>query len=584
MSLVARLSVRARPFAVTKSVLNYRQYSTNSNCNTGANSGSDPKSNSNSNSEPKPSSFGGRLLSTSALLIVGALVGTSWASFNLCKNPPEFLFPHTSTLPLDKAISPVYGDPLKVIHELKKILKEDQISVAPQELSSHSDSYFSTDHPLPDEHPHAVIYPESTEEVSQILKLAHKYKVPVVPYAGGTSLEGHYIPTRQGIVIDTARLNKVIALNKDDLDMVVQAAVGWEYLEEYLSPYKLMFGPDPGPGACIGGMCGTSCSGTNAAKYGTMRENVIALTVVLPDGTIVKTRRRPRKTAAGYNLTNLFVGSEGTLGIITEVTLKLHVVSKFENVAVASFPTLHDAATAISKIVQSGVDVNAMELLDKEMMQFVNESGSVTNKYNELPTLMFKFGGSSKEIVNSVTNDVKQICIDSNCGKRNFRFASDDEEKEELWTARKVALWSTLDAGRAKYGEDAQLWTTDCAIPISRLVESLEHTRKMLDEEKFMSSIVSHAGDGNYHVFLIYEKKDYQRAANVVQRMVSKALELDGTVTGEHGVGIGKREYLLEELGTDTIDLMRKIKYAIDPLLLLNPDKVFRIDPEEKRH
>jgi D-lactate dehydrogenase (cytochrome) len=524
------------------------------------------------------------IFSNTALIFIGVIIGTSWASYNLCKNPPEFLFPLTSTLPLDKTLSPIYNESKKILPELKLFLKPDQISESDDELSNHADSYFSSDHPLQNEYPDLVVFPESTEEVSRILKLAHENNIPIVPYTGGTSLEGHFIATRRGIVIDLSRLNKIIELHKEDLDIIVQPAVCWEDLSDYLEPYGLLFGPDPGPGACIGGMCGTSCSGTNAARYGTMRENVISLTVVLADGKIIKTRRRPKKTSAGYNLTNLFIGSEGTLGIITEITLKLNVKSFFENVAVVSFPTMKDAANAVAKIVQSGVQFNAMELLDKEMMYFVNQSGNVTNKYNELPTLMFKLGGSSKEIVKSITNDIQKICNDCNCGHKNFRFASTDEEKEELWTARKVALWSTLDAGRALYGNDAQIWTTDVAVPISKLVDSLIKTRKWLDDEKFLSSIVSHAGDGNYHVFLIYEKKDYQRVANVVQKMITMALEMDGTVTGEHGVGIGKREFLREELGDVTIDLMRKIKFALDPLLLLNPDKIFQIDPNEKRH
>lgn len=535
------------------------------------------------NGDKEKDGFGQSILANTAILVLGALVGTSWASFNLCKEPPEFLFPHTSTLPLASTLSPLYGDSKLVIEEVKGFLNEDQVSESKDEIDNHSDSFFSTDHPTPEEHPDAVIYPETTEQVSQIMQAAHKHHVPIVPFTGGTSLEGHYISTRRGICLDMSRMNKIVALHKEDLDIIVQPGVGWEDLRDYLQPLGLIFGPDPGPGAAIGGMCGTSCSGTNAARYGTMRENVVSLTVVLADGTIVKTRRRPRKTAAGYNLTNLFVGSEGTLGIVTEATLKLNVLPKFENVAVVSFPSMSDAADAVAKVVQSGVQFNAMELLDAQMMKFVNVSGNVTKKYDEKPTLMFKLGGNSDKVVNSITNDIKDICNECNCGKKNFRFASSDEEKEELWTARKVALWSTIDAGREVYGEDAQVWTTDVAVPISKLVQSLVDTRKILDDEKMMSSIVSHAGDGNYHTFIVYPKNDHDRVRQVVQHMVTRALELDGTVTGEHGVGIGKREYLREELGDVGVNVMRKLKFALDPLLILNPDKVIQIDPEEKR-
>lgn len=579
-----RLVCRFPKYQGIPKTVSIRFNSTLNNNNISPKSESSEKSNDNDNNKTKSSkNFGQSVLGTTAILIIGALIGTSWASFNLCKNPPEFLFPHTSTLPLSSTLSPLYGDSSKVIAELKKILKEDQITTVPDEINNHADSFFSTDHPTKDEMPDAVVYPESTEEVSKILKLAHEYHVPIVPFTGGTSLEGHYITTRKGITIDLSRLNQVIALHKEDLDMTVQAGVGWEDLADYLKPHGLMFGPDPGPGACIGGMCGTSCSGTNAARYGTMRENVISLTVVLADGTIVKTRRRPRKTAAGYNLTQLFVGSEGTLGIVTEATIKLNVIPPFENVAVVSFPSMSDAADAVAKVVQSGIQINAMELLDAPMMNFVNKSGNVTKSYDEAPTLMLKLGGNSQHVVDALTKDVQNICQQCNCGRKSFKFASSEEEKEELWTARKVALWSTLDVGRSLFGTDAQIWTTDVAVPISKLVDSLVETRKLFDKEKLTATIVSHAGDGNYHAFIVYPKEDTEKVTKVVQQIVDHALSLDGTVTGEHGVGIGKRDYLEEELGSVGVDLMRKIKFAIDPLLLLNPDKIFRIDPDEKK-
>lgn len=488
-----------------------------------------------------------------------------------------------STTSLAELSSPKYGSPKPLLEELSQKLQKDQIAVSSEELSAHSDSYFSTDHPNSNESPVAIIYPKSTEEVSLVMSLAHKYKIPITPFTGGTSLEGHYIPTRQGISIDLSRMDSVLKLNQSDLDVVVQPGVSWEDLHEYLAPYGLIFGPDPGPGACIGGMCGTSCSGTNAARYGTMRENVISLTVVLADGTIVKTKRRPRKSACGYNLTNLIIGSEGTLGIVTEATLRLNVKSKVENVAIASFEHLDDAAKAVEKLVVSGIQVNALELLDAQMMKFVNQSGGVSKSYKESPTLMLKIGGSSPLVADAITKDIKQICSDSGCKKGNFAFASDEEEKLELWTARKVALWSTIDAGKKVLGPDAQVWTTDVAVPISRLVESLKLTREELDREGVMASIVSHAGDGNYHALIMFNEDERPKITKIVKNMVSRALEMEGTATGEHGVGIGKREFLLEELGQAPVDMMRKVKMALDPLRILNPDKVFQIDPEEPR-
>lgn len=530
-----------------------------------------------------PKKNGSKWLNSITSLFIGGALATMYASYNIMNNPPEFLFPATSTTSLDTCVPPIYGDPKPLIEELRNLLKDDQISITESELESHADSFFTTDHPHPDERPDAIVYPTSTEEVSQILKLAHKHRVPITPYSGGTSLEGHYIPTRRGICVDLSRMYEILKIHPNDLDVVVQPAVSWEDLRDYLEPHGLLFGPDPGPGACIGGMIGTSCSGTNAAKYGTMRENVISLTVVLADGTIVKTKRRPRKSACGYNLTNLIIGSEGTLGIVTEATLRLHVIPKVENVAIASFPNLKGAASAVEKIVRSGISVNALELLDAEMMKFVNESGETTNLYEESPTLMLKIGGSSTKVAEAITKDVKDICREAGCEKKSFRFATSDEEKLELWTARKVALWSIIDAGKKVLGPNAQVWTTDVAVPISRLVESLALTREEFDKENVLASIVSHAGDGNYHSIIMFLEEDRDKIRNIVKNMVSRALEMEGTATGEHGVGIGKREFLLKELGPDSINMMRKIKMALDPLRIMNPDKVFQSDPLEPR-
>lgn len=333
------------------------------------------------------------------------------------------------------------------------------------------------------------------------------------------------------------------------------------------------------PGACIGGMVGTSCSGTNAARYGTMKENVISLTVVLPDGTVVKTKKRPRKSSAGYNLNGIFIGSEGTLGVVTEATLRLQVKPAFQNVAVVSFPSIRDAAASVSEFVQQGLNLDAMELLDEHMMHFVNESGETTLKYEEAPTLMLKIGGESREGVGAIVKKVEGICNKNK--KIGFKFADTEDEKDELWNARKVALWSTITWGQKNLGKDIQLWTTDVAVPISRLSDNLEATQKDLEKTGLPSSIVGHVGDGNYHAFILFKSDNRKVAEEAVERMVTRAIAADGTVTGEHGIGFGKKMYLLEEAGEDAIALMRKIKMAIDPYRIMNPDKVFTIDPAE---
>ncbi|VUG18725.1 DLD1 [Brettanomyces bruxellensis] len=520
-----------------------------------------------------------QVLKLTGLFFFGAAFGATFIAFRIAKDPPTFLFSSHSTTKTRELTPPKYGKAEPAIEELKKLLRPDQVSVSKNSLDSHSDTYFQTEHPASGERPIAVVYPETTEQVSAIMKVCHKHRVPVVPFTGGTSLEGHFTPTRHGISMDLSRMNKILALHKDDLDVVVQPAVGWEDLGEYLADYNLLFGPDPGPGACIGGMVGTSCSGTNAARYGTMKENVVSLTVVLADGTVIKTKKRPRKSSAGYNLNGLFIGSEGTLGIVTEATLKLNVKPKFQDVAVISFPTIGDASTSVSQFVQSGLQLDAMELLDGNMLKFVNESGEVSMKYNESPTLMLKIGGNSKPGLDDTIKAVRKIC--SNNHNTDFKFAESDEEKFELWNARKTALWSTISYGQEHIDKDVQLWTTDVAVPISRLAKSLEDTKKDLAESKLTASIVGHVGDGNYHCFILFKKQDRAKAAAAVERMVTRAIQADGTVTGEHGVGIGKRDYLLQEAGPDTVAVMRRIKMALDPYRILNPDKVFPIDPTE---
>lgn len=327
-------------------------------------------------------------------------------------------------------------------------------------------------------------------------------------------------------------------------------------------------------------MVGTSCSGTNAARYGTMKENVISLTVVLADGTVVKTKRRPRKSAAGYNLNGIFIGSEGTLGVVTEATLKLNVKPKYQDVAVVSFPSITNAADAVADFVSGGLQLDAMELLDDRMMHFVNDSGETSMTYDEAPTLMLKIGGNSKAGLKSSVATVKDICAKH--ADKTFKFAESEEEKYELWNARKVALWSTISYGQNHIDKNIHLWTTDVAVPMSNLSKCLDETKKDVEATGLETSIVGHVGDGNYHCFLLFKDEEHDKAAAAVERMVTRALKMEGTVTGEHGVGYGKKGYLRQEVNPETIDTMRKIKMALDPYRILNPDKIFDIDPTDE--
>ncbi|KAI0462557.1 hypothetical protein LJB42_004051 [Komagataella kurtzmanii] len=531
---------------------------------------------------PSASGSGNNTIKLGLALTLGVVIGSLSSAYSISEKPPPFLFPKSSTTPLKGIIAPQYANE-KTIEQcrtkLEQVLGKENVVTTEEAIKSHNDTYWNSHHPESTQFPKYVVYGTSTEQVSEIMKICHEYSVPMVPFTGGTSLEGHFISTRSGISLDLSRMDKVLELHKEDLDVVVQPGVGWETLADYLDDYGLLFGPDPGPSACIGGMVGTSCSGTNASRYGTMKENVLNLTVVLADGTIIKTKQRPTKSSAGYNLTGLFIGSEGTLGVVTEATLRLHVKPPFQTVAVVAFPGIRNAASTVADIVGRGLQVDAMELVDDNMMRYINASGETTQKYNEVPTLFFKLGGPTKNAVDDLKKTVKDIA--DHYGAVKMHYASKEDEKLELWNARKVALWSTINYGRESISPDIQVWTTDVAVPISRLPDVLLETKKDIDSSGLPSSMVGHAGDGNFHVFLLYKKDQHERAARIVDRMVQRAIAMGGTCTGEHGVGYGKRGFLLEEDGHDTVDLMRKIKFAIDPKRILNPDKIFSIDPND---
>ncbi|KAL3430934.1 hypothetical protein BDV09DRAFT_177460 [Aspergillus tetrazonus] len=453
-----------------------------------------------------------------------------------------------------------------------EIIGKENVSTEHADLISHAGSDWSSYKIKEGEEPFLVLYPSSTEEVSRIMKVCHQRLIPVTPYSGGTSLEGHFAPTRGGVCIDFRRMNRILALHKSDLDVVVQPALGWEELNEELAGEGLFFPPDPGPGAMIGGMVGTGCSGTNAYKYGTMRDWVLSLTVVLADGTIIKTKQRPRKSSAGYDLTRLFIGSEGTLGLATEATLKLTVKPKSESVAVASFPSIHSAALCVTRVVEEGIPVAGVEILDDVQMKCINASGTTSRQWKEAPTIFFKFAGTPNGVKEQI-GLVQKLASSSQA--KSFEFARGDEEMRSLWSARKEALWSVMAMRR---GPEDHVWTTDVAVPMSRLPDIIEATKQDMTQSGLLAGICGHVGDGNFHAIILWNDAERQTAEGVVHRMVKRAVEMEGTVTGEHGVGLIKRDYLPHELGESTVDTMRRLKLALDPLRLLNCDKVIRVE------
>lgn len=401
-----------------------------------------------------------------------------------------------STLKLSKTREPKHNTKLENMQaawaDFVKILGKDNVSTLDSDRDQHATSDWSSHKAKEDERPFCVVFPSTTEEVAEVMKICHQRRIPVVGYSGGTSLEGHFTPTRRGISIDFGRMNKVIKLHKEDLDVVVQPAVGWENLNEQLGEDGLFFPPDPGPGAMIGGMIGTGCSGTNAYRYGTMREWVLGLTVVLADGTIIKTRQRARKSSAGYDLTKLFIGSEGTLGLVTEATLKVTVKPESTSVAVCTFPSIRHAADAVSKVVGQGVPVAAVEILDDNQMKCINDAGMTSRSWKEAPTLFFKFGGTPggvKEQVAQVQSLAKQA------GCQSFEFAKNKDEIDELWSARKEALWSTMAVKK----DGDRVWTGDVAVPMSLLPKLIEETKADIEKSGLFGTIVGHVGDGNFH-------------------------------------------------------------------------------------
>ncbi|TKX19013.1 D-lactate dehydrogenase [Elsinoe australis] len=467
--------------------------------------------------------------------------------------------------------APAYGKKPqmeKAVAELRSLLGEDAISTDDDDLKRHGYSEWSTVNV--DALPIAIAYPESTEDVSKMAKICSKYQIPMVPFSGGTSLEANFSAPYGGVCIDFAHMDRIIAMHEDDLDCVVQPAIRWMDLNEKIKDTGLFFPVDPGPSAMIGGMVGTSCSGTNAVRYGTMKDNVVNLTVVLADGTIIKTRRRPRKSAAGYNLTGLFIGSEGTLGIVTEVTLKLAIIPPETSVAVVTFPTIRNAAAAASKVLRAGVPIGAMEIMDEVQMGVVNKSGFTKKVWKELPTMFFKFSGTKSQVLENI-NIVRDIS--KKCKSGSFEFTTDAEEQKQLWSARKESLWSMLALRKG----DEQVWSTDVAVPISRLPDIIEVSKKEMDDLGLFASALGHVGDGNFHESIMYEAKDKAKVEECVSRMVDRALEMEGTCTGEHGIGIGKKGSLVKELGLDTIGVMLKVKSALDPNSLMNPGKIFDI-------
>ena len=417
----------------------------------------------------------------------------------------------------------------------------------------------------------AVVFPETNEEVSTILKLCNERKIPLVPFGTGTSLEGNVVGIEEGITISLEKMNKILSVNVEDFDCRVQANVTREQLNEHLREDGVFFPIDPGANAAIGGMAATSASGTMAVKYGTMRTVITGLTVVLPNGDIVNTGGRTKKTSAGYNLTNLFIGSEGTLGVITEVQLRLSPIPESIMSAVCHFPTLEDAVKTAQETIQYGIPIARIEMLNKDQMD-ISINYSKLQDVNVEPTLFFEFHGS--EISNKESIKVVEELSNNNKGSK-FKWAADLEERNKLWQAR----WDVYYSVKALVN-NGRVYSTDVCVPISRITECVKFAEVEVNKIGLRAPMVGHLGDGNFHVLFPYDPNDkeiYKKIREFSNKLIDKTLELKGTITGEHGVGLHKKSYLLKE-HPDNIPLMKTIKRSIDPNNIMNPGKIFDLN------
>ena len=449
-----------------------------------------------------------------------------------------------------------------LLDQLKTLLG-DRLSVAPAVRQHHGEEMTHYDVCLPD----GVAFPKDTEEVSQIVRLCNTYEIPVIPYGAGTALEGHFLAVDGGITLDFSRMTRIVALNTADMDCTVEAGVTREQLNQHLHDTGLFFPIDPGANATLGGMAATRASGTNAVRYGTMRENVIALKAVMADGTIITTSGRAKKSAAGYDLTRLLVGSEGTLGIITEVTIRLYGLPDAMSAAVCPFSSVEGAVDTVVEVIQMGIPIARIELIDALLVDIINRFSGLN--YPVEPTLFMEFHGS-ENAVREQAEMVEEIATSH--GGHGFQWATRPEDRSKLWQARHDGFLSVRAAFPGK-----DFWVTDVCVPISRLAECIEQTRQDIARAHITAPLVGHVGDGNFHLTIPYDKSDPEDVSRLEQlnkRLVERAIHMDGTSTGEHGIGLGKKKFMALEHGP-ALDVMKVIKKALDPKNILNPHKIF---------
>ena len=468
---------------------------------------------------------------------------------------PAHLLPHIEP----RAVPPAMLEALKAQFK-------DRCSTALVVREQHGRDESPIDAPPPE----AVVFCESTEDVAAVVKLADRYAVPVIPFGVGSSLEGHLLAVQGGVSIDLSRMNKVLAVNAEDLTVTVQAGETRMQVNDEIRHTGLFFPIDPGADASIGGMCATRASGTNAVRYGTMRENVLALTVVTAQGEVIPTGTRARKSSAGYDLTRLMIGSEGTLGVMTEITLRVYPLPEAMSAATCTFPSIDAAVRTTIQIIQMGIPIARCELLDRHAVRAVNRHDKLT--LTEAPMLLMEFHGSEASVAEQAAT-VQEIA--SEHGGEGFQWATTPEDRKKLWAARHRAYFAGL---QMKPG--CRTVTTDTCVPISRLAESVVQASDEAEAAGLQHYIVGHVGDGNFHIaYLVDPNRPEERelAERLNEALVMRALAMDGTCSGEHGVGLHKMGFLVSEAGAGALDMMRTIKRALDPKNIMNPGKIFAL-------
>ncbi len=453
----------------------------------------------------------------------------------------------------------------RVLKQLRSILGIARVSVSGADRQLHAQDQSDFDQVLPD----VVVWPQTTHEVSEIVQLANRFKVPVTAWGAGTSLEGNSIPVQKGIVIDFSHMDQIVDLHERDLQVTVQAGVMYKDMNAVLSEHDLFFAPDPGANASIGGMIATNAAGPHTIKYGSTNENVLALEVVLANGEIVHTGSRSIKQASGYNLTQLFAGSEGTLGLVTQATLKLEPIPRRKVTATAVFNNIMDIATAVSEIIGNGMQPAALELLDTNTAKTLMDDADV--QIQSGPTLLIEFSGNTAAWMEKQMEVAQIICEEHGC--INFDDSYSEEESHRIWQTRKQIRRLAVRQ------HPSHKWLiTDVSVPISQFPEMVNFVEDSVSKLDITCNILGHAGDGNLLIGIYYKPNDRkcaERAERFKQMQVSKAIRLGGTCAGEHGIGIGKRKYMVQEHGYEAINLMKQLKDTLDPNNILNPGKIF---------